>query len=53
MSSVDEVTVKRENRALKEQQALDLQVAQMAGQAYQSATKAPEAGSPAEAVVGV
>ena len=52
MSSEDEVTVKRENRALKEQQALDLQIAQMAGQAYQSATKAPEAGSPAEALVG-
>jgi len=52
MASEDEVTVKRENRALKEQQALELQIAQMAGQAYQSATKAPEKGSPAETLVG-
>ena len=51
MSSQDEVAVKRENRALKEQQALELQIAEMAGQAYQSATKTPEAGSPAEALV--
>ncbi len=52
MASEDEVDIKRENRALKEQQALDLQIATMAGQAYQSATKAPEKGSPAEALVG-
>ena len=52
MASDEEVDIKRENRALKEQQALDLQLAQMAGQAYPGATKAPEAGSPAEALIG-
>ena len=52
IASEEEVKVKRENRALEKQQALDLQIATMAGQAYQSATKAPEAGSPAEALVG-
>ena len=52
MSSEDEVAVKRENRAVKEQQELELKMAQIAGPAYQSATKAPEAGSPAEALVG-
>lgn len=50
-ASEDEIAVKRENRALQEQQALELQMAQMAGQVYQSATKAPEVGSPAEALV--
>jgi len=52
MASEDEVEAKRANRALEKQQALELQIAQMAGQAYQSATKAPESGSPAEALVG-
>lgn len=53
MASEEQKESKRETRALEKQQQLELQVAQMAGQAYQSATKAPEAGSPAEALVGV
>lgn len=52
VASDDEVTTKRENRALKEQQALELEMARVAGPAYQSATKAPEEGSPAEVLVG-
>lgn len=52
IASEDEVAVKRENRALEKQQTLELQIATMAGQAYQSATKAPESGSPAEVLVG-
>ncbi len=52
MSSEDEVITKRENRALKEQQALELELAQLAAQAYPGTTKAPEEGSPAEALVG-
>ncbi len=52
IASEDEVKVKRENRALKEQQTLELEMARIAGPAYQSATKAPETGSPAETLVG-
>lgn len=51
MASEDEVKVKREARALKEKQALELQMLQAGSQAYQASTKAPESGSPAEALV--
>ncbi len=52
MASEEEVTEKREARALKEQQALELQMLQMGSQAYQAGTKAPEEGSAAAAVLG-
>ena len=52
MASEEQRTEKREARALKEQQALELQAAQVAGQAYPGTTKAPEPGSPAEQLVG-
>jgi hypothetical protein len=51
MASEDEVIRKREARALKEQQALELQMAQVAGQANQGLSKAPEEGSVAEAIM--
>ncbi len=53
MASEEQRTEKREVRALKEQQELELQTAQVAGQAYPGTTKAPEPGSPAEQLVGV
>ena len=53
VASEDEVETKRENRALKEQQALELEMARVAGQAYPGTTKAPEVGSPAEILTGV
>ena len=52
MASEEQRDAKREARALKAQQALELEMAQASGQAYQSATKAPEEGSPAELVMG-
>ncbi len=52
MSSEEQRDAKREARALKEQQALEMQAAQIAGQAYPGTTKAPEPGSPAEQLVG-
>lgn len=52
MSSEKERDQKRDIRAQKEAAQLALQAAQIAGPAYQAATKAPESGSPAEAVVG-
>ncbi len=51
MSSEEQRTGKREARALKEQQALAMQAAQVAGQANQGLAKAPEEGSPAELVL--
>ncbi len=51
MASEDDVARKRAARALKEQQALELQMAQIAGQVYPGTTKAPEEGSPAEQLV--
>ena len=53
MASSDEVEEKRAQRQalLEAQQALEM--AQAGSQAYQGATKAPEPGSPAEALVGV
>lgn len=50
MASKDEVTAKREARALKEQQRLEMEAAQLAGQLNQGLSKAPESGSPAEAI---
>lgn len=52
MASEEQRDAKREARALKEQQALELQIAQVAGQANQGLSKAPEEGSPAEQLVG-
>lgn len=52
MASEQQREDKREARALKEQQALDLQIAQIAGQAFAGTTKAPEEGSLAEVVTG-
>ena len=52
MASTDEVDEKRERRAQREAEARALAIAQAAGPAYQAATKAPESGSPAEALVG-
>ncbi len=53
MTSEEERDEKRRIRAEKEQAQIDLQTAQVAGQAYPGTTKAPEEGSPAEALVGV
>ena len=50
MASEEQREAKREARALKEQQQLALQTAQVAGQAYGQTTGAPEEGSLAEAV---
>jgi len=52
MASEEERNEKRRLRAEKEQQRLELEMAQIAGPAYQAATKAPEEGSPAEALMG-
>ncbi len=52
VASEDEITTKRENRALKEQQDFEMEMARVAGPVYQSATKAPEEGSPAKALMG-
>jgi hypothetical protein len=48
MASEDDVADKREERLRQQQQQIELQLAQMAGQAYPGATKAPEEGSPAQ-----
>ena len=52
MASEEQRREKRDARALKEQQALELQMAKIAGPAYKDSTVAPEEGSPAEALVG-
>ncbi len=52
MASEEQRTEKRELRIQKEQDALALQAAQVAGQAYGQTTGAPEEGSAAEALVG-
>ncbi len=52
MASEEQRKAKRDARLLKEQQQLALQTALAAGPAYQASTKAPEEGSPAEALVG-
>lgn len=53
LSTEEEITVAREERraAMEQQQALE--AAKVAGSAYPGATKAPESGSPAEALMGV
>jgi hypothetical protein len=53
MASEEQRQAKRDARALKEKQVLELQQMQAGGQAYQSATKAPEEGSPAAELMGV
>ena len=52
LSTEEEIIAAREQRAADLAQQQALQMAQIAGQAYLGATKAPEAGSPAEALVG-
>ena len=52
MASEEQRTEKREARAIKEEQQLALQIAESGGKGYESATKAPEEGSLAEAVIG-
>ena len=51
MATEEEKIAKRKERARLLQQQEDLALAQASGQAYQSATKAPESGSPAEALM--
>ena len=53
MASEEQREEKRRIRAEQEQAKLALQVAQVAGQANQGLAKAPEEGSPAEALMGV
>ena len=52
MASDEQRDAKREARALKEQQQLELAALQAGGQAYGQTTAAPEEGSPAAAVMG-
>ena len=51
IASEEEREEKRRIRQEKEEAALALQMAQIAGQSYPGTTKAPEAGSPAEALM--
>lgn len=51
MASEQEVADKREERARKEQQAIEMQMAQMAGQVNQGLAKAPEDGSPGQQIM--
>lgn len=53
MASQEEVDEKREARQAELEKKQALEMAQMAGQAYPGATKSPESGSPAEALMGV
>ena len=50
MASEEQVTQKREERQALIEQQQAMEMAKLAGPAYQSATTAPEAGSPAEAL---
>ena len=52
MASEEQRTEKREARALKEKQQLELAAMQAGGQAYGQTTTAPEEGSPAAAIMG-
>ena len=52
MSSKEQRDAKREARALKERQQLELAALQTGGQAYGQTTAAPEEGSPAAALTG-
>jgi len=53
MASEEQRDAKREARALKEQQQLELAAMQAGGQAYGQTTAAPEEGSPAAALMGL
>jgi len=52
MASAEERDEKRRIRQAEKEAQMALQAAQVGSQAYQGATKAPEAGSPAEALMG-
>lgn len=52
LSTPEEIDAAREARLVLQQEERDLRIAQASGQAYQSATKAPEEGSPAEILIG-
>jgi hypothetical protein len=52
LATQEEIAAKRQKRAQDIQQQKMAMAAQVAAPAYASATKAPEAGSPAEALVG-
>lgn len=52
IASQEQVDEKRAARAKAQAEMQAMQLAQVAGQAYPGATKAPEAGSPAEALMG-
>ena len=52
MASSDEVEEKRQVRQEQQAEQKATELAQMAGQAYPGTTKAPESGSPAEALMG-
>ncbi len=52
LSTQEEIQAAREQRAIDRAEQKALAVAQVAGQAYPGSTKAPEAGSPAEALIG-
>jgi len=53
MNTEEEIAAKRAKRAQDEMQMKMLMAAQAGAEAYSKATKAPEAGSPAEELVGV
>ena len=52
IATEEEVEAKREARQAQIQEQKMMEIAQMAGQAYPGATKAPEEGSPAGALMG-
>jgi len=51
MASADKVKAKRQKREEDKQQQMQMEMAQAAAQAYPGSTKAPEGGSPAEAIM--
>lgn len=53
LSTEEEITAAREARQVALERKEALEMAQVAGQAYPGATKSPESGSPAEALMGV
>ena len=53
LSTQEEIAEAREARRIALEQQQELEAARVAGPAYQSATKAPESGSPAEALLEV
>ena len=52
LSTPEEIEAAREQRRIDQAEQKALQMVQVAGQAYPGSTKAPEAGSPAEALIG-